>query len=194
MGWLSDLVGGGSGGGVFGTGSIWDGSSGGNFGGGGGWSISDLWGDIGQPGSITDNLGWLSGNGGGGIWDWASGLSGGGGSGLAGLAGQAVGGLLQGGGQQGGGLFGQNSQGLMGSLLAGLGGAADAYLGEKAMRERGKQDRLSIGYAADLQDYYGQLNKQRKRIALDTYGQFSLLNGGTNAPAVQVPAKPNPGG
>lgn len=74
----------------------------------------------------------------------------------------------------GGGSSGSNS--LFQGILGGLGAAADAYMGEKAQREKGRQERQTIGYAAELEDFYQQKNKARKRAALDTYGQFSLMS------------------
>ena len=48
--------------------------------------------------------------------------------------------------------------------------------------------RRNIGFAADMEDYYKQKDKMRRRAALDTYGQFSKLSkyapGYTAAPPV----------
>lgn len=75
-------------------------------------------------------------------------------------------------------------------------GVAGAYLSKEAMEEKGKQDRQTTAFEAELADYYKQKDKQRKRVALDTYGQFSLMNrwapNATAAPALDTPAKPNP--
>jgi hypothetical protein len=87
------------------------------------------------------------------------------------------------------------------AILSGLGSAADAYATKantkEAAEEAGKQQRKTGAFAADLQDYYGQLGKQRKRTALDTYGQFSLTNRFAPNMTAQAPldmvAKPNPG-
>lgn len=87
------------------------------------------------------------------------------------------------------------------ALLSGLGSAADSYMGakmdEKTAARMGLEQRKTAAFAGELEDYYKQKGKQRKRVALDTYGQFSTTNrwapNMTAAPAVEVPVKPNPG-
>jgi hypothetical protein len=95
-----------------------------------------------------------------------------------------------------------NSSGLgsniFASLLGGLGGMADAKLQIKMAQDlariRGEEDRKTLGYSADLKDYYDQKNKYRKKVALDTYGQFSLLDrwapNYTPPAPIEQPAKP----
>lgn len=84
------------------------------------------------------------------------------------------------------------------AILGGVGSSADAKLGiemaeKKAMIE-GKEDRKTLDFTGQLNDYYSQLGKQRKRLALDTYGQFDLTKrwapNYTPAAPVQVPTKP----
>lgn len=100
----------------------------------------------------------------------------------------------------GGGGSGSGSSGygnIFGALLGGLQGAAAAKLDEKAVKQAGIEHRKSSAFEADLVDYYKQKDKSRKRVALDTYGQFSQLKRWApnyqNTAAVEVPAKPNPG-
>lgn len=80
------------------------------------------------------------------------------------------------------------------SLLAGAGGAAKAYMDESSVKEMGKQQRQTLDFSASLKDYYDQKDKTRKRAALDTYGQFSLMDrwapNATKGIAVDQPAKP----
>lgn len=124
----------------------------GNFGGGGGGFD---WGSVAGAG-ITKSIGGLAGGTakaatGGGLWS------------------SIIGGLT--GGSGGGG-----SSNIWQGLLGGLGAAAQGYMDEKAVKEAGKQQRQSIGYTAELEDFYKQKDKARKRAALDTYGQFSLMS------------------
>lgn len=74
-------------------------------------------------------------------------------------------------------------------------GAAGAYLSKEAVEKQGEQSRKLTEYEANLADYYKQKDKARKRVALDTYGQFSLMNrwapNATAAPALDQPAKPS---
>lgn len=116
---------------------------------------------------------------------WLSGIGnalGGWGNVIGGIAG-ALGG---GGGSSGGGssnTWGNIFQGLLG----GLGGAMDAQAQQRMTREENEyakeririsseEQRRNIGFAADMDDYYKQKDKVRRRAALDTYGQFSLLS------------------
>lgn len=90
---------------------------------------------------------------------------------------------------------------IWGSLLSGLGGAAEGYLSgkdlEESIKQKGKQDRTTIDFEYGLKDFYTQKDKVRKRAALDTYGQFSLTDrfapGIKPAPPVEQPAKPGVG-
>lgn len=95
--------------------------------------------------------------------------------------------------------FGGSSSGGSGGniysgLLAGLGSAADALISKEAVEEQGKQHRRSLDFQYQLEDFYKQKDKVRKRAALDTYGQFSTMNrwapNAVAAPAIEQPAKP----
>lgn len=87
---------------------------------------------------------------------------------------------------------------IFGSLLSGLASGAAASLSGKDLKEgiqlKGKEDRKTIDFEASLKDYYTQEDKRRKRVALDTYGQFSMMDrikpGYKDTPPVQVPTKP----
>lgn len=171
-----------------------------------GGSGSDFWSGFGDGGI-------LGGSSGGGSWtdylggDWGDGsgsflgdLGGGGSSG-----GSSGSGILQsifgGGGSSGSSIFG--------GLLSGLGAGASAALSGKDLKDsiklKGEQDRLTLAqsglqdrraldFEASLKDYYAQQDKRRKRIALDTYGQFSTINkikpGYVDTPMPEVPQKP----
>lgn len=118
---------------------------------GGGWS-QDLF-------SGGDTSGWLGSIGdiGGGDSSWWSGLFGGGG-----------------GGSSGGG-----TGDIFKMILGGLGSAADSNAQRGMSKEQiqltGAEARKNTSYAADLKDYYDEKDKRNKRLALDTYGQFSDL-------------------
>lgn len=87
---------------------------------------------------------------------------------------------------------------IWGAVLGGLSGAAQSYLtgkdADKAIREQGKESRRTLDFTAQLEDHYSQLDKARKRRALDTYGQFSLMDryapNYTAAPPLDQPARP----
>lgn len=158
----------------------------------GDWFGSDfsLGGDTGGGGSF---------NWGGSVSDWLSNDYG--------FGGQDSGGDSSSGGFNWGSLLGGSGSGggssnIFGALLSGLASGAGSWLdsknAEKAMKQKGVQDRKTLAFGADLEDYYKQKDKARKRVALDTYGQFSQLSkyapNYTNTPAVEVPTKPNPGG
>lgn len=100
-------------------------------------------------------------------------------------------------------LFGGSNGGsdIFKAILGGIGGSADAKLmvelAEKKAKAEGVEQRKSLDFSAQLEDYYGQLNKNRKRVALDTYGQFDLTkrwapSANVTVPPVQVPTKPVP--
>ena len=105
------------------------------------------------------------------------------------------------GGNSGGGSSGGNGinwgQAILGGISAYASSSSKSKQGVAEYREKGMQDRKTGAFAADLTDYYAQANKQRKRLALDTYGQFSLTNRyapNMTAPApIAVPNKPGPG-
>lgn len=88
-----------------------------------------------------------------------------------------------GGGSSGGsssGIWGNIFQGILGGLGAMASGngnqglSADQQVGLGWHQEEAA--RRNIGYAAEMEDYMKQKDKMRKRAALDTYGQFSLLS------------------
>lgn len=168
-------------------------------------NIGDGWLDTGSGGgSWYDSIGdgWLDSD----SWDWSdawdtasdwfgsSGGDSGGGSSSWGDWASKIGDIFGGGGEGGG--SGWNN--IFGAMLGGLAGGADAKLGIEMVREKAKlegaEERRSLGFAADLEDYYKQKDKARKRVAVDTYGQFSQLDrwapNATAAPAVDVPNKP----
>jgi hypothetical protein len=153
-----------------------------------------LSGGYGDLGGYTDIFG-----GGSSGFDWGDALgaafgSGGGGGSSGSNWLSALGGLFGGGDSGGGGGGGD----IFSALLGGLGGAAGAYLDKDTIKagaeEQGKQQRKTLDFTASLEDYYKQLDKRRKRTALDTYGQFSLLDRWapdyTAAQPVEVPARP----
>lgn len=168
---------------------------------GDGWlnddSSSSWWSDVGD--------GWLSGDSSfdwNSVWDTAGdwfGSSGGGddggGSWLSSL------GSLFGGGDSGSGGGGGWMNNIFSAMLGGIGGGAEAKLGIEMVKEKAKlegaEERKTLGFAADLEDFYKQKDKARKRAALDTYGQFSLMDrwapNAAPAPAVEVPNKPTAG-
>lgn len=175
MAWWDNILSDTADSGLFGGGS-------GNFGDSGGFDWGSLWGDVaGEVGDSGFNWGDLVSDGGGSSgssWgDWA----------------KTVGGLF--GGGEGGSSDYSN---IFGAMLGGLAGGADAKLGIEMVREKAKlegaEERRSLGFAADLEDFYKQKDKSRKRAAIDTYGQFSLMDrwapNATAAPGVDVPNKP----
>lgn len=131
-------------------------------------------------------------------FDWGSALSstfgGGGGKASSGIDWGGMVSKLFGGSNSGSSGTGSN---IFGAMLGGLGGAAEAYLGKDAMSEQGKQQRRTLDFSASLEDYYKQKDKVRKRTALDTYGQFSLMDRwAPNArppAAIDMPARPGVG-
>lgn len=94
------------------------------------------------------------------------------------------------------GFSGNGSDGnIWGQILAGgINGYANAKLGEKEIKAMGQEQRKTSAFEAELLDYYKQKDKARKRVALDTYGQFSTIKNWapnyTPAPGIQVPTKP----
>lgn len=97
-------------------------------------------------------------------------------------------------------IFGGGGSGdIFKAILGGIGGSADAKLMIEAAQKKaeieGKEQRKSLDFSAQLDDFYNQKGKERKRLALDTYGQFDLTkrwapNYAPNVPPVQVPTKP----
>lgn len=142
--------------------------------------FGDISGDVGDSGFNWSDL--IGGGDSGGGSSWGSWVD-------------TIGGLFGGGGDSGSGSGWSN---IFGAMLGGLAGGADAKLGIEAVREKarleGAEERRSLGFAADLEDYYKQKDKARKRTAIDSYGQFSLMDrwapNATAAPAVDVPTKP----
>ena len=87
---------------------------------------------------------------------------------------------------------GSSSSGnIWGSILGGLSGAAGAILSSKDAKDlleiKSKDDRRNTQFEAELVDYYKQLDKSRKRKALDVYNSYGY---GPTAPALDMPAKP----
>lgn len=84
-----------------------------------------------------------------------------------------------------------SSDNIWGSILGGLSGAAGAILSSKDAKDlleiKSKDDRRNIQFEAELVDYYKQLDKSRKRKALDVYNSYGY---GPTAPALDMPAKP----
>lgn len=64
------------------------------------------------------------------------------------------------------------------AILGGIGGSADSKLQMEMAKEtakiQGTEQRKSLDFSAQLEDFYNQKNKARKRLALDSYGAFSL--------------------
>lgn len=164
-------------------------------------SIGDgwLWDSVSSGGGGGSS--WWESLGSGWLWDddefdWSNldlsdiGFGGGGGSSSSGggtgfWAG--LGNLLGGGSSGEGNIFGK-------MLAGGLGSMAEGLISEKAVKEAGKQARQNYSFQAELADFYNQKDKARKRAALDTYGQFSLMDrwapGAQSTPQVDLPNKP----
>lgn len=94
---------------------------------------------------------------------------------------------------------------LLGGVMAGIGGSAAAKQAERQSEQshewalalaalKGTEDRRTLDFQGQLEDFYKQKDKQRQRMGLDTYGQFSVQNrrtpGFSSAPPVDVPAQP----
>ena len=94
---------------------------------------------------------------------------------------------------------------LLGGVMAGIGGSAAAKREDKASAQshewalalaalKGTEDRRTLDFQAQLEDFATQRDKQRQRLALDTYGQFSVQNrrtpGFVNTRPVDVPTQP----
>ena len=94
---------------------------------------------------------------------------------------------------------------LLGGVMAGIGGAAAAKREDKASEQshewalalaalKGGEDRRTLDFQAQLDDFYKQKDKQRQRTALDTYGQFSVQHrrtpGYSTTASVDVPTQP----
>lgn len=166
-----------------GDGWLWGGSGGGGSSGGFDWGSLD-WEDLFGGGDGS------SGSSGGGfdfdrILDSMDNWGDGGSSGSGFWAG--LGNLLGGGSSGEGNIFGK-------MLAGGLGSMAEGLISEKAVKEAGKQARQNYSFQAELADFYNQKDKARKRAALDTYGQFSLMDrwapGAQSTPQVDLPNKP----
>lgn len=152
--------------------------------------------------SLTDSSGWgdwYSGNYGDQM-DWSGASSDSGGSGFWGNLGKTVLGWFGGGSKDGGGSGGNIWGQLLSGAVAGYGSGAKS---EKQLqlenqnrldvtKEQGKQARDTASYTNQLKDFYEQQNKYRKRAALDTYGQFSLMDRyAPNRTTVPTPSVPN---
>ena len=92
---------------------------------------------------------------------------------------------------------------IWGAIISGIGSAAGGYMSgqaakgqsednEKLVGLRGLEERKSLAFAAQLEDLYKQKEKSRKRLALNSYGQYNLLGNimPTSSPPVEVPATP----
>ena len=94
---------------------------------------------------------------------------------------------------------------LLGGVMAGIGGSAAAKREDKASEQshewalalaalKGGEDRRTLDFQAQLDDFYKQKDKQRQRTALDTYGQFSVQHrrtpGYSTTASVDVPTQP----
>lgn len=88
---------------------------------------------------------------------------------------------------------------LLGGVMSGLGGMAAANSAEDAAEQghewalaiealRGNENRRTSLFEAQLADYVKQKDNFNKRVALDTYGQFSVLN--RRSPGYVPPAAP----
>lgn len=84
-------------------------------------------------------------------------------------------------------------------VIGGIGAAAasnsadkkdtkDAKQGLEAIDRSGLQQRKTSAFEAELMDYMKQLDNQRKRVALDTYGQFNTMS--RVAPGYKKPVAP----
>lgn len=152
------------------------------------------WGSQWGGGSTVWGGGSSGSSSGGSIWSGGSGNFGDGSS-SSGTGGNFWGSVLKGIGTYFGG-SGSSGSGNSSAWWNAASGAASAYLGKEAMEEKGKQDRATTAFEAELMDYYKQKDKYRKRVALDTYGQFSTMKRwaptATAAAPVDVPNKPSP--
>lgn len=94
---------------------------------------------------------------------------------------------------------------LLGGVVSGLAGSAAANREDDQLAQnnewaialqalRGEQDIRRTAFERELEDYYDQRDKYRDRVALDTYGQFSVMNrrspGYKPGPAPVAPTKP----
>lgn len=65
-----------------------------------------------------------------------------------------------------------------------------------ALDRSGLQQRKTSAFEAELLDYFKQMDNQRKRVALDTYGQFNTMSrvapGYKKQPPPAAPIKPLP--
>lgn len=96
-------------------------------------------------------------------------------------------------------MWGNIFQGMLGGLgaMASGGGEKGLSVGEQIglIQQQSHEQRRNIGFTADMEDYYKQKDKVRRRAALDTYGQFSLLSryapNYTAAPPVDPGVRPS---
>ncbi|WQZ00971.1 hypothetical protein [Stenotrophomonas phage StenR_269] len=88
---------------------------------------------------------------------------------------------------------------IWGAVISGIGSAASGYMQgknkedtEKLIGLKGIEDRRNLDFAARLEDFNKQQEKQRKRASLNSYGQFNLMGDimPTTTPAIDVPARP----
>lgn len=86
------------------------------------------------------------------------------------------------------------------AALTGLASAAGSWLSGKSQKKaaekqaklQGQEERKTIQFQSQLEDFYKQQERQRNRQALNTYGRFSLMSDimPTTSPDVKVPLKP----
>lgn len=88
---------------------------------------------------------------------------------------------------------------IWGAVISGIGSAASGYMQgknkedtEKLIGLKGIEDRRNLDFAAKLEEYNKQKDKQRKRASLNSYGQYNLMGDimPTTTPEVDVPARP----
>lgn len=95
---------------------------------------------------------------------------------------------------------------LLGGVMSGLAGSAAANREDDKNEQsnewavalqalRGQQALQETAFSKELEDFYKQRDVQRDKVALDTFGQFSVLNRmspGYKAPApTPAPVKPS---
>lgn len=101
-----------------------------------------------------------------------------------------------------------SNSGMWSSILSGVGSYASDYLKRKddkdtlatsfenaleAQRQKGIEERRTLSYAAELEDYYNQQNKLRDRTAVSPYGKFNLMQNlmPTTSTPISTPTKPS---
>lgn len=95
---------------------------------------------------------------------------------------------------------------LLGGIMSGIGQSARNRREDEQAEQghewalaiealRGAENRRTSAFEAELKDYYDQRDKYNKRIALDSYGQFSVMDrrspGHVAPPLPAAPVKPS---